>query len=57
MLLLLLFRLGITRLNVYAGMAGLYQLRNGDVTKGPEFPGLPWPPPGLPNKKDVDVSC
>lgn len=38
---------GITRLNVYAGMAGLYQLRSNDVAAGAELPGLPYPPPGV----------
>lgn len=47
-------RLGVTRLSVYAGLAGLYQIRDVDVRQGPEFTGLPWPPPGI--KKDSDVS-
>lgn len=40
---------GLTRLNVYAGMAGLYFLRNLDATQlatTPELTGLPYPPPG-----------
>eukprot|EP00775_Hariotina_reticulata_P002747 gene2747-3041_t len=39
--------IGLTRLNVYAGLAGLYQLREVDIKQGPELPGLPWPPAGV----------
>lgn len=45
----LLCSVGLTRLNVYAGMAGLYFLRNLDATQlatTPELTGLPYPPPG-----------
>jgi hypothetical protein len=38
-------RLGITRLNVYAGLAGFFTVR--PTLSGPELPGLPYPPPGL----------
>jgi hypothetical protein len=37
-------RLGITRLNVYAGMAGLYFVRN-SLAK-PDLPRIPFPPAG-----------
>lgn len=47
--------LGITRLNVYAGMAGLYHIRERPVEEGPELPGLPYPPPGLGDNKKVGL--
>ena len=37
-------RLGITRLNVYAGMAGLYFVRNSLAE--PDLPRIPFPPAG-----------
>jgi hypothetical protein len=39
-------RLGITRLNVYAGLAGFFMLRDSFPSKKPELPGIPFPPPG-----------
>ncbi|WIA16509.1 hypothetical protein OEZ85_013187 [Tetradesmus obliquus] len=38
--------LGATRLNVYAGMAGFFMLRDSFPDNKPELPGLPFPPPG-----------
>ncbi len=37
--------IGVTRLNVYGGLAGFYLLRTFGLTK-PELARLPWPPPG-----------
>jgi hypothetical protein len=39
-------RLGATRLNVYAGLAGFFMLRDFFPDTQPELPGLPYPPPG-----------
>lgn len=38
-------RLGLTRTNVFAGMAGLYFIRDKfpSAANGPELPGLPYP--------------
>ncbi|WIA31275.1 hypothetical protein OEZ86_002177 [Tetradesmus obliquus] len=38
--------LGITRLNVYAGLAGFFMVRDAFPQNSPELPGLPYPPPG-----------
>jgi bilirubin oxidase len=38
--------LGVTRLNVYAGLAGFFMLRDFFPNDKPELPGLPFPPPG-----------
>jgi spore coat protein A len=38
--------LGVTRLNVYAGLAGFFMIRNHFPDHKPELPGLPFPPPG-----------
>ena len=37
-------QLGITRLNVYAGLAGFFFIRN--ALDQPELPRIPFPPPG-----------
>jgi spore coat protein A len=37
--------LGITRLNVYAGLAGFFMVRN--TLNSAELPGLPYPPAGV----------
>jgi hypothetical protein len=39
--------LGITRLNVYAGLAGFFMVHNSFPQNGPELPGIPYPPPGM----------
>lgn len=38
-------RLGLTRTNVYAGMAGFYLIREKfpSLANGPELPGIPYP--------------
>jgi hypothetical protein len=46
-------RLGITRLNVYAGLAGFFMVRNSFPQNGPELPGIPYPPPGMGPDKAV----
>jgi hypothetical protein len=42
----LCYRLGATRLNVYAGLAGFFMLRDSFPGNKPELPCIPFPPPG-----------